>query len=351
MKRHDDGHLLVSADRLQTAIDRGVRFLRGRQLPSGEFTTLVGPDPDLHADVQPDPSLFATMHVATSLLEVRHDDVAGMVSRAAEFLRSEMLPGGLWRFWTASHPGSPGIPPDTDDTACITHFLRRLGMPVPDNLCSLLGNRDRHGLLRTWIVPRQLHALRPRSWPMLLHARRNRDRIKLFFRSGPEPPPADGVDVVVNANALLVLGDHSAVAPIVAWVQRVLVDGTAAATDRWYQGELPLFYAIARGVEHGVQALAAAADLVREKAQRVDASGLTPLETALLASTVAILGGPLVGLDAAAGALTAAQAEDGSWPARAFYYSGFNRDLAWGSAELTTGLCVEALSRSLRRMH
>lgn len=344
----DDSHRGTQAVRHQTAIDKGLYFLRRRQLPSGEFETLVGPDPDLMTECQPDPSLFATMHVATSLLEVDHGDAEAMVSRAAEFLTSEMLPGGLWRFWTASHLGSPGIPPDTDDTACITHLLRRLGIDVPDNRGCLLANRDRNLLLRTWILPRPGHALRPRSWPMLRHAHRNRDRIALFFRSGPEPPPADGVDAVVNANALLLFGDQAASTPIVTWLSTIVDDGTAVKADRWYQSDLALFYAIARGVEQGVTSLAAIADRVRALAERIEVRSLSSLETALLLSVLAALGASRPRIDAAAEAIIAAQRHDGSWPARVFYYSGFGRHLSWGSAELTTGFCVEALSRAIR---
>lgn len=348
---HHDHHPPNAGDtRCRSASLRGIEFLRRRQLPSGEFETLVGPDPDLLRQARPDPSLFATMHVANSLLEVCNGEAADMVRRAAAFLRSEMLPGGLWRFWTASHPGSPGIPPDTDDTACITHLLRRLGMPVPDSRGCLLANRDRHGRFRTWILPRPGHLLRPRSWPMLRHARRNRDRIALFFRSGPEPPPADGVDVVVNANALLLFGDGAAAAPIVAWIARVLDEGDAASRDRWYQSDLALFYAVSRGVEHGVKSLASLAERVVAAASRIDVGTLHPLDTALLLCVLATLGGPPASIDVVARSLVDSQREDGSWPARVFYYSGFGKDLSWGSAELTTAFCVEALARAIR-MH
>ena len=339
----------MSDTRCELAIHRGVDFLRLRQLQSGEFQTLVGPDPDLVKGSQPDPSLFATMHVATSLLEVRHDDVAAMLGRAAGFLRSEMLPGGLWRFWAASHLGSPGIPPDTDDTACITHLLQRLGFAVPDSRGCLLADRDREGRFRTWILPRPGHVLRPRSWPMLRHARANSDRISLFFRSGPEPPPADGVDSVVNANALLMFGDRAATAPIVAWLGRIIDEGRAAETDRWYQSDLALFYAISRGVEHGVKSLATIAERVLAIAEQMGGVERPPLDTALLLSVLATLGGTRQSIAAAAEAIIAAQRDDGSWPARIFYYSGFGRHLSCGSAELTTGFCVEALSRAMRK--
>jgi hypothetical protein len=43
------------------------------------------------------------------------------------------------------------------------------------------------------------------------------------------------------------------------------------------------------------------------------------------------------------------QREDGSWPARVICHADWVRGLAWGCAELTTGLCLEALGRFLAR--
>ncbi len=348
MMHHERDSSAMSDTRCELAIHRGVEFLRRRQLPSGEFETLVGPDPDLVKGSQPDPSLFATMHVAISLLEVRHDDAAAMVSRAAGFLRSEMLPGGLWRFWTASHPGSPGIPPDTDDTACISHLLRQLGIPFPDNQAAILGNRSPLGTFYTWILPRTRHLLHPRAWHLFRRSANARKAVMIFFRSGQEPPDPYGVDAVVNANALLYLGDGPHTKRVSHWLADVVRQGLAATRDRWYQSEYALFYALARCHERGVASLR---DLSAVMARRIESSEpvkLPSLECALAACALSILAPASPSLPAFVESLLSTQQPDGCWVPRVFYYGGYKRIRAWGSAELTTGFCLEALARYRR---
>ena len=340
--------MTMSDARCEAAIQRGVEFLQRRQLPSGEFETLAGPDPDFVSNSQPDPILFTTVHVAISLLEVRHDAAAEMVPRAAEFLRSEMLPGGLWRFWTASHPGSPGIPPDTDDTACIAHLLQQLGIPFPDNRASLLGNRSPQETFYTWILPRPRHLLHPGAWHLFRRSAKAREAVAIFFRSGQEPPDPLGVEAVVNANALLYLGDGPHTSCVSRWLADVVRQGRATSSDRYYQSEYALFHALARCIEHGVASLQ---DLSAVMVRRIEASepaALPALECALAACALSILAPASPSLPALIECLLAAQQPDGGWPARVFYYGGYKRCRAWGSAELTTGFCLEALARYQR---
>jgi hypothetical protein len=40
-----------------------------------------------------------------------------------------------------------------------------------------------------------------------------------------------------------------------------------------------------------------------------------------------------------------AQGADGSWESHPLYYGGPQLSTSWGSSELTTGLCLEALHR------
>lgn len=332
--------------RCELAIHRGVEFLRRRQLPSGEFQTLVGPDPDFMTDSQPDPILFTTVHVAISLLEVRHDDAAAMVSRAADFLRSEMLPGGLWRFWTASHPGSPGIPPDTDDTACIAHLLKQLGIPFPDNRASLLGNRSPQGTFYTWILPRTRHLFYPGAWHLFRRSAKARKAVAIFFQSGQEPPDPSGVEAVVNANALLYLGDGPHTERVSAWLADVVRQGLAATTDRYYQSECALFHALARCHEQGNASLRDLSAVMVRRIESFSPAELPALECALAACALSILAPASPLLARFVESLLSTQQPDGCWGPRVFYYGGYKRYRAWGSAELTTGFCLEALARS-----
>jgi hypothetical protein len=43
--------------------------------------------------------------------------------------------------------------------------------------------------------------------------------------------------------------------------------------------------------------------------------------------------------------LLAREGPAGEWPATAMYYGGPKKYYGWGSEEVTTGICIEALSR------
>lgn len=330
------------------AVSRGVEFLRKKQLANGEFVTSAGPDPDFRGPSERDPSNFSTMHVANSLLASGVPDGAELARRAGEFLFAQMLSGGLWRFWTHEHPGSRGMPPDVDDTACITHLLERMGYSLPDNLATLAANRSADGLFYTWILPRARFLCRPQTWQALWNLAGNYRSIAIFFRSGKEPPERNGIDAVVNANALLVCGDEPYAAAVVSWLAQLIDKGVAAQSDRWYQSDLSLFYAVARAFESGFTVLAPLGPMVVARLKAFSCRTVLPLETAQLLCAAFALNGYDVSLDRLTGSLLTSQNVDGSWNARAHYYGGYARARAWGSAELTTGFCVEALGRYLK---
>jgi hypothetical protein len=330
------------------AVGRGVEFLRKRQLANGEFVTLAGPDPDFRRSSKRDPSNFSTMHVANSLLSSGVPDGADLARRAGEFLFSQMLTGGLWRFWTQEHPGSRGMPPDVDDTACITHLLGRMGYALPDNLAMLGANRRADGLFFTWILPRARFLRKPSTWHALWHMARSYRDTAVFFRSGKEPPDRNGVDAVVNANALLVCGDKPYAALIVTWLAQLIDKGIAAESDRWYQSDFSLVYAVARACESGRTAVAPLGPVVTQCLRTLSCRNSLPLDTAQFLCAAFALNWHDESLDRLTRSLLASQNADGSWSARAHYYGGYARARAWGSAELTTGFCVEALGRYLR---
>lgn len=340
--------VLIAAREYELAIQRALEFLERSQLPSGEFKTLVATDPDIRLGAKHDPSIFSSVNVATSLLEVPAAGAGRLIDKAAAFLQSEMLAGGLWRFWTKTHPGSAGMPPDVDDTVCVSDLLRRISREVPDNRRMLLSNRAPNGLFYTWIIPRPRHLFFPEGRKFLAAAMSHRKARAVYFRSGPQPPIRDGVDCVVNCNALLYLGDGIATAAASEWVMQVLQNGSSSEADRWYQSEAALIYSAARCIERGVRSLRVAAGLIGEKACRPDTNSLSVLEAGLLTCALAIVNPSSARLPALARSVLESQKSDGGWGAHVYYYDSPLRALSWGARELTTGFCVEALTRFLR---
>lgn len=327
------------------AVDAALRFLAARQLPGGVIRVRVGLDLAGGETDDDDDSLFGTSLVAGCLAGCGHPLARRVVARGVEHLRAQMQPGGVWRHWTATHPQFAALPADLDDTACISAVLRRARVAFPDNRRVLLANRDRQGRFLTWIVPRWPPPAERRFWRVALRRLRHPLAAWAFWRHTSAAP--GDVDAVVNANVLRYLGDGPHAAAVVDYLAGVLRDRAEDRSDKWYRSPFVLYYAVGR-IDP-----AAASALHDEVVARIRAAagadgriGSGPLETALALCTLRRLGATGPQLAAAGTFLAGAQAGDGSWPAEPFYFGGPRTDPLvpqWGSAELTTGFCVEAL--------
>src|ERR1700722_12201255 len=238
-----------------TEAARALTFLAMRQWPSGQFGVLMGRDlTDPGAEAAPDSTPFATALIVHNLgfsdAPLAHE----MTGRALRFLRAQMEPGGVWRYWTAEHEHHRTIPPDLDDTACVAQVLRRHGVPIPDHRVLLLANRDRRGLFYTWITPRW----RPPPahvgfWRIALQRYRTPVRSQMFWRRS-ESAPSD-IDGVVNANVLFHLGESPDTAPVVAHLVDVIRRGEEACCDKWHLNPFAFHYMAARCFAAGVEGL------------------------------------------------------------------------------------------------
>jgi len=310
---------------IQAAIDRGILFLERRQRTDGELP--------VSASGTPDPAVFPTAVIAHALScapSARH-----VRDRALDFLEAEMDPRGLWRHWPARHPHHTIIPPDLDDTACASAALARAGRAVPDNRQRLLDNRTSSGLFRTWLITRV-----EARHPLTLFG---------FFRSTSAKP--FDVDAVVNANVLHYLGPGPHARRVVEYLAAVMRERRERTCDKWYENPFVVWYFFSRAL-HVV-----APELGPLMADRLSSLvPATPLEAALAACSRGYWQQPVL-----VQAILESQLESGGWPAAALYHGGRarRRDGSfdephpdtphWGSEELTTAFCIEALSRVVSR--
>jgi hypothetical protein len=344
---NDGGDLLRDSAR-KRAIDSGLAFLERRQLPSGEFPMWLGSDLGPGGGSSLDPCTFTTAHVVHSLGYSSAPLAREMVSRGLSFLQAEMQPYGVWKYWSRRHPGHYFIPPDVDDTASISYVLRRNGMAVPGNERLLLANRDRRGRFYTWIVPRWALPRRdPAYWRVVGKQLRSPRQLRRFWTSNKLS--AKDVACVVNANVLLYLGDMPATKRVSEYLVNVM-RRHEEAHDPWYRSKFAFYYAVSRCAQVGVRSVEATLEEVVARtlaAANTDGSiGANELETGLAACTLQNCRRSPVELEQAVTFLVAAQCSDGSWPIAPFYYDGQPDPVErWGSEELVTAFCLEALLR------
>jgi hypothetical protein len=339
-----------SNDTANQAVDRGLRFLSSRQLPSGQFPV----EATMHEGQTTvlDQSLFATTHIVYSLDFVHGPEARAMIDRAIVYFLAEMSHGGLWRYWNrdAQWGGRPihsFIPADMDDTANVSFLLARHGVAFPDNRRLLLLNRNRAGLFYTWLMMRPVRSLNLRYWWAMLREL-TVARLTVFWKTEAGYLDVDGV---VNANVLLYLGQRPETSAAVSWLIHIVETGCEASCDKWYRDAFSLYYAISRSYRSGVPALGVLgpAIVARLRAATLASGqiGDNALQTALAINTLLALGacGETAWLNGAVDHLLRTQAPNGSWPSAPYYFGGPKRAVSWGSAELTTGLCLEALAR------
>ncbi len=328
---------------LDEPIARGLDFLRRSQLPTGEFRCYMSTDHALERDAVVDSSPFPTALVAYSLGFA--EEAKDMLERCARFFLREMEGRGLWRYWTKRHQYHSVIPPDLDDIACVSYVLRRQGVEFPDNVPLVLANRDGRGLFQTWVTPRwrmpASRAFLRAALPQLLSPAK-----LYYFWKLNESGPAD-VDCVVNANVLFYLGAGRWSRPVVDYLLDSLRRGAEDCCDKWHLNRFTFYYAVSRNFHAGLDELGAARE---ESVARIAASaradgsiGENALDTALAACALLYWKSDAPELERAIHFLLSAQRVDGAWPRAVLYYGGPKKFYGWGSEELTTGFCLEAL--------
>jgi hypothetical protein len=295
------------------AVDRALEFLVSAQLRHGEFKAYGCADHDLRGKRHFDSSPFATSLVVLSLRFVNDLRAASMIDRAVAFLSREMIGEGLFRYYSSRNPKH--IPFDLDDTVCASLALRDAHPLIAwgANLERIIANRDPGGRFYTWL---------------------------------DIPPASNSIDAVVNTNVICYLGQRFETRAACQYVVDLVRQHRERGSYRYYLSDLALYYGMSRAYAHGVESLGEARDAVVEKIERLrrsDGSFGDELATAwAICVLLCFKDGRDAALDEALAFLECRQEGNGSWRALAAYRGPAPY---YGSEELTTAFCLEALAR------
>ena len=327
---------------------RAVSYLLASQLADGEFQTEFcydrrqTEDGHIVEDLMFDSSPFVTSIVLDSLQHANALDpkIEEATRKGVKFLRSEMDPGGLWRYWTRKNPKRGIIPPDLDDTSCISYLLRSQGVSIPSNGWLFYDSRDKRGAFYTWLYK----ADSPRKWLLYL---KTGGKAFTYTKELWQWTKGDDVCAVVNANVLTYLGETEGTRKAIDYLLGIFRDGTEDKEIVFYAHPMSLYYFASRALSKGVKALMPAKSAMLQRIlsqQRPDGSFGDELLTGLAVCALMNLEERPERLDQAVQYLLSTQRDDGSWK-RIPMYGGPPTPTTFGSADLTTGICLEALAR------
>jgi hypothetical protein len=297
--------------RLAQSVRRGLKFLHDHQLPYGEFRTYASPSMNMRV-TSFDSSVFVTTFVLYSIARINCPRRTTMTKKAISFLTEEMSGPGLFQYYTSKNTNSIGF--DLDDTACASVALQQSHPLVAGgrNIEYFLENRNEAGLFYTWVG---------------------------------DTAPENDIDSVVNANVVFYLGDRDETRSTCRYLIDTIESGREGDSYRYYLNDMNLYYAVSRAYAHGTSSLGWAREAIIERTLQLgkdDGSFGDELVTACAVCSLANFGyDGVTRLRHAARYLEERQSVNGSWRRVAMFCQ---QGRYYGSEELTTALCLEALT-------
>lgn len=329
---------------VDAALEKGISFLHEHQLPNGEFVCYYAPDETMREWTVPDSTVFPTAVIASCLLSLNSvPKVKEILDNAVTFLTYQMMYGGVWNFFTKWNPLFSYSPADLDDTVFASYVLKTLNVDFPDNRSIILQNRSKEGLFFTWVVTR-LNS-KAASWKIV--ARELKRPLKSLIFWFKHEGGRNDIDVVVNANTLFYLGATEETKPVINYLLQVLYNNEEEHSDKWYKDAGLFYYFLSRNYVK-IKELEPAKLIIINRINlmvNVDGSfGKSAFSNALAILTLINFNQHDESLSKAVQSLLQAQDEFGSWRRNIFFYSGPSKTVGWGSEEITTAFCIQALA-------
>jgi hypothetical protein len=331
---------------IQQSILNGISYLYQHQFPNGDFCCYIAYEENMLHPI-PEANVFPTSLISYALLGlVEHFKVNAMLQRAGDFLEYQAMRGGVWNNYAKIHPYFKVCPADVDNTACAAIAMDGINRQFQDNERLLLYNRSKEGLFYTWFTMRPALKGNKDYWRLLLREFKHPFQTLLFWTQ-TEAGKFD-IDGAVNANALFYLGLRPETASIIDLMLKIIDEGREADCDKWYRNPFTIYYFFTRNLHAGISELEPirkpVIERILDKASNNGEIGTGVLDTALGIISLIKLNYRSEVLDKAINYLIVEQGPDGNWVRRPLYYGGPKKLACFGSEEITTAFCLEALS-------
>lgn len=331
---------------IKNAIQKGVKYLHQHQLPNGEFCCYTSWSDDRMRVAIYESSVFPTSLIGYSLINLSHiPEVKEMHERLAGFLQYQTMRGGVWPHFTSWTPLYKVCPPDVDNTSCASKLLQALNKDYPDNRKLLSLNRSKSGLFYTWFTLRFNWVWNKDYWLLCLREFKYPIMSLLFWKN--VEAQRNDIDAVVNANVLFYLGLNGDTKTIISYLINVIENNQEDNCDLWYRNPFTIYYFFSRNYKILSKELEAIRkpinDRIRNTARANGSFGVSTLDTALGIIALINLGYRGCEVKEAVKFLLNSQEEYGEWPRWALFYGGPKKATCYGSEELVTAFCIEAL--------
>lgn len=331
-------------------IQKALCYLHEHQFPNGEFVTYASSDPEMESWTRPESNNFVTALIIHAIYHAEDNPIRNEIAqKALGFLAGQVGIGGTWNFFTKYHIYRYLCASDLDDTSCISSLYRDYGVyyPFKDNKRLILCNRSKGGLFYTWFVLR-FKWIRNRTFWKLTLGELIRPVKSLVFWYSVEANRND-IDGVVNANVLYYLGKIKETEPIIDFINEIIQNKKEGDCDLWYRDPFVVYYFFSRNYYNGIKELEPIKNPIIHRVlteTKPDGRlGNTILETAWGLCTLMNLGYKGQEINDAVEFLLSMQLKTGSWPRWIAFYGGPKKLQGFGSEELTTAFCIEALAK------
>ncbi|NDC76580.1 MAG: hypothetical protein EBZ67_01660 [Chitinophagia bacterium] len=348
------------------SISAALRFLRSRQRRNGGFnvyraSSLGFENWDLrHSSMEgfrvqfsnEGDQVLPALMIGRSLLHLSaYEDAERILRKITGYIWANRLPGSLWKNNRCPDGMTRSMPVDIQSTAMALSFLRERGESVKVPRGTLFSNRDRQGLFHTFLMFRR--GVKPSLgyWRAVWSLACHRAVMSLF---GKAPGILrDDVSVPMNAYMLQLLGECPATEPIVEALKRMISEGTEGDRYGWYRDAFTVYRHISTACRMGVEGLEELRDTIVDRvfaSYRPDGSFNGEVtDTARAICILLDFGVEDSRILRSALWLLSKQNEDGSWDRRAAYFDAGKSDtvVSFGSEDIVTALCLEAVCRSI----